>query len=333
MIPIHIDKVGGLGNTMFQYMFAKRLASLVPGAVIGDLDIPEFGIQLSHLETPEFELQLPSVHQVDLLELAHLLNSGVYDGLRMSAFVQRLEYYPDRAETATLFPRTCEVDAGPVGAGTLVINVRAKEILRDVHEDYGPVPVDFFAQIAESTGLEPVIVGQLGDDDYSEAIRRRFAGCTILESVSPASDFELLRSAHSVVIGVSTFSWLATWLSPLTQQVFVPVSGIFNPAQRPDIDLLPLRDERYRFFEFPHEPWEARPEQRKALLQPGKTYREMTRDDVRRRRREANAVLEQRRESMDASQLATAVRQRNRLRRRLERAVQERDALRSSQSS
>lgn len=332
MIPIHIEKVGGLGNTMFQYMFAKRLQSLVPDAVIGDLDIPEFGIHLGPVGEPQFELALPSVHQVDLLELAHLLNSGVYDGLRLSAFVQRMEYYPDRAEMASLFPRTCEVDDGLIGAGTLVVNVRAKEILRDVHEDYGPVPVDFFTQVAETSGLEPVIVGQLGDDDYSEAIRRRFAGCTILESVSAASDFELLRSAHAVVIGVSTFSWLATWLSPHVQDIFVPVSGIFNPAQRPDIDLLPLEDERYHFFDFPHEAWSARPEQLDALIQPGKSYAAMTRDDVRRRRREANAALEERRQSMDASQLATAVRQRNRLRRRLERAVQERDELRSSHS-
>lgn len=330
MIPIHIEKVGGLGNTMFQYMFAKRLESLVPDAVIADLDIPEFGIHLGSVGEPEFELTLPSVHQVDLLELAHLLNSGVYDGLRLRAFVQRMEYYPDRVAMADLFPRTCEVDDGLVGAGTLVVNVRAKEILRDVHEDYGPVPVDFFTQVAEASGLEPVIVGQLGDDDYSEAIRRRFAGCTILESVSAASDFELVRSARAAVIGVSTFSWLATWLSPYAQEIFLPLSGIFNPAQRPDIDLLPLQDDRYHFFDFPHESWTALPEQLDALVQPGKRYEAMSTDDVRRRRREANAALEQRRKSMDASQLATAVRHRNRLRRRLERANEELDQLRSS---
>ena len=331
MIPIHIDRVGGLGNTMFQYMFARRLQSLVPEIVIGDVRIPEFGIDFGPIGAPEFELDLPPVHQVDMQEIAHLLVSGVYDGVRLRAFVQRLEYYSDRAEMAKLFPRVCEVDESLVGAGSLVINVRGKEILRDAHEDYGPVPVDFFTQIAESSGLEPVIVGQLGDDAYSEAIRRRFAGCSVLESVSPASDFELLRSAHNVVIGVSTFSWLATWLSPHVQQIFLPVSGIFNPAQRPDIDLLPLQDERYRYFEFPHEPWTASPEQLAALVQPGKTYRLMTNDGIRRRRREAHAELAQQRQGMDASQLAAAVRKHNRLRRRLERVVQERDALRSEQ--
>lgn len=115
--------------------------------------------------------------------------------------------------------------------------------------------------------------------------------------------------------------------------IYLPVSGIFNPAQRPDIDLLPLRDVRYRFFDFPREAWTAGSDQRNALLQPRKRYEEMTLDDARLRRRSAHASLEQLRQGMDASQLATATRRHNRLRRRLERVTAERDELRAAQSS
>ena len=49
---------------------------------------------------------------------------------------------------------------------------------------------------------------------------------------------------------VSTFSWLAAWLSE-ARRIVLPVSGLFHPVQSPDIDLLPLADPRYSFVLFP----------------------------------------------------------------------------------
>jgi hypothetical protein len=49
---------------------------------------------------------------------------------------------------------------------------------------------------------------------------------------------------------VSTFSWLAAWLSD-AEQIFMPLSGLLNPMQSTDVDLAPLNDPRYRFFLFP----------------------------------------------------------------------------------
>jgi len=231
--------------------------------------------------------------------------------------VQRLEYYPDRQAAGDLLPVTHQAVDGHLVTDAIVVNVRAAEIVDDVHEDYGPVPVDFLVQAVELSGLEPVLVGQLGDNSYSNEIRGRFAGCRIIESVSPVSDFELIRSARQVVHGVSTFSWLAAWLSPRAEQVFLPVSGIFNPRQRPDIDLLPISDERYRFFELPTEPWTAHPEQMARLVSSGNAYNELTTADLRSRRLAAHEALQQFSEELDISALTSARRQRDRLRRRL----------------
>lgn len=318
---------------MFQYMFVKRVQSLLPGAVVANVELPEFGISIPDLDVPEDTMVLASAHNVDVLEAVHLLRTGVYSALTLNGYAQRLAYYPDHTDMASLFRTTHSVDTSPITPRSLVINVRSNEVLRDVHQDYGPVPVDYFEQIAQQTGLEPVIVGQLGDDRYSDEIRRRFDGCMIVESVSPIADFELIRSATNLVFGVSTFSWLAAWLSTNTEQVFMPVSGIFNPAQRPDIDLLPVSDERYRFYDFPTEIWSARQGQLNDLVRHGKTYRELAGRELRERRREANAKLDHQRNQTDPSALAAAERQRDRLRRRLRRVELAYEDLRASLDS
>ncbi|MDX2297693.1 MULTISPECIES: hypothetical protein, partial [Streptomyces] len=63
-------------------------------------------------------------------------------------------------------------------------------------------------------------------------------------------DFARLRASRHLVPAISTFSWLAAWLSE-AQTVFLPVLGLFNPRQAPEVDLLPLDDPRFRFTLFP----------------------------------------------------------------------------------
>lgn len=328
MVPIRVHRLGGLGNRMFQYMFSARLQELIPDSIVTNVSLPEFGIEIADSAISENPLVLSMSHRVDVLDVAHLVRSGVYDGVSMRAYVQRLEYYSDRPGLARLFSVNQEQPSRSVDPSSLVINVRGAEVLRDMHQDYGPVPVDFFSQIVDETGLEPVIVGQLGEDPYSNEIRRRFNGCKIYDSLSPISDFELLRSAKNVVFGVSTFSWLATWLSPHAEHVFMPVSGIFNPRQRPDIDLLPVDDPRYQFYEFPTEQWSATPKQLGDLLSTGRTFSRLTPTQVRELRREASSRSGAGGTASKETELVILRNQRDRLRRNLARAKEENAALR-----
>lgn len=63
----------------------------------------------------------------------------------------------------------------------------------------------------------------------------------------------LRRSASPTMrcIGVSTYSWVASWLSESLENIYLAVSGLFNPMQKPSVDLLPFWDTRYKFFLFP----------------------------------------------------------------------------------
>jgi hypothetical protein len=51
-------------------------------------------------------------------------------------------------------------------------------------------------------------------------------------------------------LSVSTFSWLAAWLSHAST-IFMPLTGFYNPFQDRDVDLVPLDDSRYKFDLFP----------------------------------------------------------------------------------
>ena len=50
---IRITRFGGLGNRMFQYMFALALKARVPEAEISGVELPEWGITSAPLAPPQ----------------------------------------------------------------------------------------------------------------------------------------------------------------------------------------------------------------------------------------------------------------------------------------
>jgi hypothetical protein len=70
------------------------------------------------------------------------------------------------------------------------------------------------------------------------------------------ADFDAIRLAEHIAVSVSTFSWLAAWFSQ-AKSIHLPMLGILNPVQRPDIWMLPTQDARYHFHRFPIRRWAA----------------------------------------------------------------------------
>ena len=87
---------------------------------------------------------------------------------------------------------------------------------------------------------------------YTDALRRRYRDARFLPVSSPAADFQTLRCARRLVLSISSFAWLAAWLSESATAIHLPVAGLFDP-RRGRQNLLPLGDPRYRFWdvEFP----------------------------------------------------------------------------------
>ena len=66
-----------------------------------------------------------------------------------------------------------------------------------------------------------------------------------------------LRNAAHVVLSVSSYAWLATWLSEKAKTIHLPVAGLFSPLNR-ETFLLPIGDPRYEFYKLSMPDPEAR---------------------------------------------------------------------------
>jgi hypothetical protein len=250
---------------MLQFMLAQAIAELVPDLAVSGYDLPDWGLVKS---TPPGALRNPVVlmgQYVDVELTARLIRQGLLRSVDLSALGLRLEHYGALERYRGFFSPSAATPIARDMDGVLLINVRGAEVLGNVHSDYGPIPLAFYRQLVAETGLRPVFMGQIGNDRYSTELRRWFKDAEFLPTLGPIGDFQTIRAARHVVIGCSTFSWLAGWLSE-ARTIHVPVIGMLNPAQRPDIDLLPPQDPRYRFYRFPLRAWSAAPDQLAELF-------------------------------------------------------------------
>jgi hypothetical protein len=258
MARIILRPTGNLGNHMLQYMFALNLQRLAtkPVELFGQkLDV--WGISRAIPDDASVKLAKIRDYNLDVRFIAKLISSGLIRDAELRGMGMRIGNYASREIYADVF-RADQLTVSGFGPQNIVINVRGAEILGSAHPDYGPMPLSYIDGVIAHTGLKPVFLGQLGDDFYSTRLKEKYSHAEFHPSKGPLADFEMLRRSTHVAVSVSTFSWLAGWLSDATS-VHLPVSGIFNPLQRPDIDLLPGDDSRYVFYDFPIRKWDASP--------------------------------------------------------------------------
>jgi hypothetical protein len=177
------------------------------------------------------------------------LRSGAFLRLEIACYAQHLSNLLPVEAYRAFFPDTV---AGVRGAGPRqpLINIRGGDILRDAPADYTLLPIEFYAETIRETGLEPVFMGQTEPNPYMDKLRRVFPTAAILPSQGPVRDFAMMRRSRNILVSVSTFSWLAAWLSH-AERIILPLSGFYNPVQSPEMDFLPLDDPRYEFHLFP----------------------------------------------------------------------------------
>ena len=259
-----IEPVGRLGNQMLQYLLAMRIRREVPGLEVSGYHLPEWGLVDDDATVVPPSAPLLRGHVVPHALVRLLLRAGV--PLRAVTPGCRMENLPGVDACRGVFRPADPVVVPGFGPEHLVVSVRAAEVLAGKHPDYFPTPVGLVVDVVEATGLEPVFVGQVADDPYTGALRARFPGAEFLPSGGPIVDFESLRSAHHVLPAPSTFSWLAAWLSNAAV-VHQPVAAQFHPRQRPDIDLLPVHDPRYRFYEVAPRRYTGSPDDLRFVLE------------------------------------------------------------------
>ncbi len=246
---IHVMSQGNLANRMIQLLVAANISARVPGCLISNVSIPEWNIDLPALPFRGERIASVDWHRVEVDALAQALGEDRLDGVVFSGYGQRIENLPPLEAARRLFDGSGIAIEG-YGPEHLVINVRAGEILSGQWDHYTLVPIEFYAELIERSGLRPVFMGQIGDDPYCSALRARFPQAEFRSSGGALADFELIRRSANIVLSVSTFSWLAAWLSAASL-IVVPMTGFLNPFQDRDVDLAPHDDPRYRWMLFP----------------------------------------------------------------------------------
>lgn len=253
---LRIKPIGQLGNQMFQYMVAHSIVQRAPKVDIVGFDMPEWGLAAPTPEDYPADALILSGRYLSVPQIARYLKCGLLKHLTLSGLGMRLSNLQSVDYNRRLFAAAHDVNVRAYGPDYIVVNVRGAEILGDTHVDYGPTPLSLIEQAISSADAQPVFLGQLADDPYSSAMRDRFPGAIWEPSRGPLSDFESLRSSAQIVVAVSTFSWLAAWLSR-AERIHMPMAGFFNPVQRPDLDFLPSEDGRFVFYECEPRPWRA----------------------------------------------------------------------------
>ena len=254
---------GNLGNHLLQWIQAESLRLRVPGLRVSGHDIPDFGLTDRRFIRPQ-----PFVPQVrpqdsDLDLVARLMVAGDLPLVRLRSMVLQSGYYGDVAHFRCRLP--LQSRAEPITQNDeLLINIRAAEVLAARHPDYGPARLGFYEAVVADTGLRPVFMGQLGDNWYTALLRQTFPKARFVPTQGVLGDFEAIRRARHIVVSVSTFSWVAAWLSQ-AESIHLPVLGLFNPLQRPDVWMLPQDDVRYHFYGFDRRPWTASAADQDAL--------------------------------------------------------------------
>lgn len=245
----HVHMQGGLANQMIQYLVALAVADRVEGCRISNIHIAEWNIDHLKLPIPHLKYEHRDPQYGDVASLSTLLRRGDVDCIEYTGYGQRVENFPpvERCRDVFVSEYTGRLGYGP---DELVINIRGGEIMTGLHPGYVLLPIDYYDKLIQDTGLYPVFLGQLGNDPYCDALRRRFPQARFVGSMGAIMDFEAIRGSVNIVPSVSTFSWLAAWLSRATN-IFMPLTGLFNPGQFRTHDFAPLGDPRFHYTWFP----------------------------------------------------------------------------------
>jgi len=258
-----IRPAGNFGNRAIAYMVAIAVGQHFPSPITYNCSLPELGHEFDedlHKRLRAEQRGTYTVHERDigsLPETVEKIKSSGATSVVFEGFFQRYEYFePVEFYRALLF-RKQRLDIEPFADNDLVINIRTGDILGGGVSWYPLVPVTFYETLIRNTRCNPVFMGQLDDCAYVREIRNAFPNARMIQSGGAMTDFNRLMHAKRLCISVSTFSWLAAWLSDATE-IHYPLLGFLHPFTLPPretvscgTDLTPLPDPRYRYHLLP----------------------------------------------------------------------------------
>ena len=254
---IRVHPSGRLANQMAQLMFAREIQRACGTDVtVRGFHMPEWGLDGGPDGAgPRSSLSIgSSLTRVNYLS-AMIDRYGPVT-VELDGVVQRVGNYGNINGYRDLFPLK-DGEGVRIGDGCILIHIRAGDVSVPSHDSYGPIPISYYEYLVSETKLRPVFIGEIGPSPYIEALASKFPEAEFVGGASAFDDFQTMRRARHIAISISSFAWLAALLSN-AETIHVPLAGLLDPRARPDVDLLPLGDPRYRFHNVSVNAWHNR---------------------------------------------------------------------------
>lgn len=271
MLNIWSKGPGRLGNRIFNLMLGRHISSRIQNSRVVYEHLPEFGHKTSPRRIDHLRRQMKhnriaiEGHVVDWSELREFHEKNKSGSILNRGYGMRFEYFEDQRPIWQERVRRRAIDIDPkcrADSETLYVHIRAEDILRKAHADYFPLPIRFYQTLVRKgreAGIRDVqFIGQVeGSHPYLRELRSALKDCVFSEG-DALGDFMKLATARYRVISISSFAWLAAWMSPTPSTTIIPVAGLFDPERRPDIDLLSQLDSSFVQCKFENAHWSHR---------------------------------------------------------------------------
>lgn len=245
-----------MGNHMAQLLFARTVQTLCQRQIaIEGYDIEAWGLRSQRTDDQKSILSVGS-HLTSARLVAKMIDFFKPHNIDLDGVILRASNLLPPEHYSDLFPLMNE-EGVDTPDSKLLINIRLGDIMNPSHPHYGPLPITYYQYLTDLTGLSPVFMGELDEGPYMDSLRQVFPDAEYRDSVSPLFDFQTIMRAKNIAISVSSFSWLAAYLSR-ANSVHVPVAGMINPRVRPDIDMIPAHDPRFVFHSVDDFAWDRR---------------------------------------------------------------------------
>lgn len=280
---------GRLGNQMMQLMIARRMVGSLPDFEVYGYHMPDWRLSRPVIVGQPYCPLLVRGAAAPLDLVGWLCRRGLVNAVAMRSVCPVHHRFLPREDAQQLFQPRPDDDTEGFDETHIVIHIRAEDILFGKSGDYGPIPFEYYRVILRETGLKPVFVGQLANDYYSNLLKTAFPDALFVQPQTPIKDFQRIRNSKNIVLSLSTFAWLAAWLSD-AQRIYMPLIGGWNPEQRPDINLTPADEPRFIYDLFPARIWKASPEQI-ASLEHDRAFRRVTAAEIDSMRRRVRLKL------------------------------------------
>ena len=249
-----------LGNRIFQHLVALRFLELLNGDVLIYRSglISFFGPRFSGTKSQSVSLPPDLVEinnqQVPYNEVISQYKNGTIKGIFITSCgmdIKNFNSYHLHLSTY-LNELLADIEIPNIPSDQLLVNIRMGDIGNDVmiHRDMYPLPISYYKKLRDTKKTQLAFLGQVKHNDYIDELKKAFPDSKFLE-LGVLESFKTIRQHRSVAIAVSSFSFLAAWSSDVISEIEMPVAGFFNPAQRPDVNLLSAADKRFTFWPFP----------------------------------------------------------------------------------